>query len=65
MVQYSVMVSERGLPTVVSQDSHQYAYMVQSGAYKEAYTGTRGECTDVEQALIESFADATIYQTQD
>jgi hypothetical protein len=65
MVQYSVMVSERGLPTVVSQDSHQYAYMVQSGNYKEIHAGTKGECMDVEQGLIESFADATIYQTQD
>jgi hypothetical protein len=63
--EYCVMVSERGLPSVIYKGSREYPYMVQSGNYREVFTGTRAECQHQEQGIIESFTDVLIYSNQD
>lgn len=57
---YAVMISNSGLPSVVSQNSKNYPDMVMSGNYEQHYEGTQRECGEICDELIESFGQEEI-----
>lgn len=54
---YSVLISRQGLPAVVSQNSMDYVDMIRSGNYTENFSGTKKECHQQEEALLELVAN--------
>ena len=54
---YSVLVSQYGLPTVLSRNSLKYPEFIQSGNYEEVMIGTRKECQDHADQITEEFCE--------
>ena len=54
---YSVLVSQYGLPTVLSRNSLKYPEFIQSGNYQVVHEGPRKECEDYAQEITEGFAE--------
>lgn len=54
---HQVLVSVHGLPTTISTNDKDYPDFIQSGRYQIEATGSKKQCDEVKEQLLEQFTE--------